>query len=114
MCHEAGQSAFLHTQLYLSKNLDHTILGTNGLNSADVPLSNKQLNILFSLATFLGTKSLSVQLINQSINQSIHTVIRIHLISFSYHNLVILPSHFCSMEQMLMLMLIKLLLLIQN
>jgi len=33
-----------------------------------------------------------------------HTVIRIHLISLSYHILVILPSHFSSMEQMLMLM----------
>jgi len=32
-----------------------------------------------------------------------HTVIRIHLISLSYHILVILPSHFSSMEQMLML-----------
>jgi len=34
-----------------------------------------------------------------------HTVIRIHLISLSYHILFILPSHFSSMEQMLMLML---------
>jgi len=34
-----------------------------------------------------------------------HTVIRIHLISLSYHNLVMLPSHFSSMEQMLTLML---------
>jgi len=34
-----------------------------------------------------------------------HTVIRIHLISLSYHILVILPSHFSSVEQMLMLML---------
>jgi len=25
MCHEAGQSAFLHTQLYLSTNLDHIL-----------------------------------------------------------------------------------------
>jgi len=33
-----------------------------------------------------------------------HTVIRIHLISLSYHILVILTSHFSSMEQMLMLM----------
>jgi len=33
-----------------------------------------------------------------------HTVIRIHLISLSIHILVILPSHFRSMEQMLMLM----------
>jgi len=32
-----------------------------------------------------------------------HSVIRIRLISLSYHILVILPSHFCSMEQMLML-----------
>jgi len=32
-------------------------------------------------------------------------VIRIHLISLSYHILVIVPSHFNSMEQMLMLML---------
>jgi len=32
-----------------------------------------------------------------------HTVIRIHLISLSYHILVILPSHFSSMKQMLML-----------
>jgi len=32
-----------------------------------------------------------------------HTVIRIHLISLSYHILVILPSHFSSMEQMLVL-----------
>jgi len=32
-----------------------------------------------------------------------HTVIRIHLISLSYHILVILPSDFSSMEQMLML-----------
>jgi len=29
-----------------------------------------------------------------------HTVIRIHLISLSYHILVVLPSHFSSMEQM--------------
>jgi len=35
-----------------------------------------------------------------------HTVIRVHLISLSYHILVILPSHFSSMEQMLMLMLL--------
>jgi len=35
-----------------------------------------------------------------------HSVIRIHRISLSYHILVILPSHFSSMEQMLMLMLI--------
>jgi len=34
-----------------------------------------------------------------------HTVIRVHLISLSNHILVILPSHFSSMEQMLMLML---------
>jgi len=34
---------------------------------------------------------------------SFHTVIRIHLISLSYHILVILPSHFSSVEQMLML-----------
>jgi len=34
-----------------------------------------------------------------------HSVIRIHLISLSYHILVILPSHFSTMEQMLMLML---------
>jgi len=34
-----------------------------------------------------------------------HTVIRIHLTSLSYHILVIFPSHFSSMEQMLMLML---------
>jgi len=27
MCHEAGQSAFLHTQLYLSTNLDHILFG---------------------------------------------------------------------------------------
>jgi len=33
-----------------------------------------------------------------------HTVIRIHLISLSYHILVILPIHFSSLEQMLMLM----------
>jgi len=33
-----------------------------------------------------------------------HTVIRIHLFSLSYHILVILPSHFRSVEQMLMLM----------
>jgi len=33
-----------------------------------------------------------------------HTVIRIHLILLSYHILVILPSHFSSMEQMLMLL----------
>jgi len=32
-----------------------------------------------------------------------HIVIRIHLISLSYHILVILPSYFCSMEQILML-----------
>jgi len=38
---------------------------------------------------------------------SFHSVIRIHLISLSYHILVILPSHFSSMEQMLMLMLMK-------
>jgi len=25
MCHEAGQSAFLHTQLYLSTNLNHIL-----------------------------------------------------------------------------------------
>jgi len=31
-----------------------------------------------------------------------HTVIRIHLILFSFHILVILPSHFSSMEHMLM------------
>jgi len=34
-----------------------------------------------------------------------HSVFHIHLISLSYHILVILPSHFSSMEQMLMLML---------
>jgi len=34
-----------------------------------------------------------------------HSVIRIHLILLSYHILDILPSHFSSMEQMLMLML---------
>jgi len=33
-----------------------------------------------------------------------HTVIRIHLISLSYHILVFLPSHCSYMEQMLMLM----------
>jgi len=32
-----------------------------------------------------------------------HTVIRIHLISLSCHILVVLPSHFSSMEQMLLL-----------
>jgi len=37
-----------------------------------------------------------------------HSVIRIHLISLSYHILVILPSHFSSMEQMFMLMLLYL------
>jgi len=35
-----------------------------------------------------------------------HTVIRMHLISLSYHILVFLPSHLSSMEQMLMLMLL--------
>jgi len=54
MCHEAGQSAFLHTQLYLSTNFDHILL-----------------------ATFLGTNSLSVLMcrkaVNQSINQSVLT-----------------------------------------
>jgi len=53
MCHEASQSAFLYTQLYLSTNLDH---------------------ILYK--TFLGTNSLSVLMcrktVNQSINQSIN------------------------------------------
>jgi len=53
MCHEAGQSAILHTQLYLSTNLDQTILGTNGLNSADVPLSNKQTNTQTNRPGFL-------------------------------------------------------------
>jgi len=48
MCHEAGQSAFLHTQLYLSTNLDHTLL-----------------------ATFLGTNSLSVLMCSNAVNQSI-------------------------------------------
>jgi len=56
MCHEAGQSAFLHIQLYLSTNLDH---------------------ILF--ATFLDTNSLSVLMcrkaVNQSINQSKHIAV---------------------------------------
>jgi len=32
-----------------------------------------------------------------------HTVIRIHFISLLYHILFFLPSHFSSMEQMLML-----------
>jgi len=36
-----------------------------------------------------------------------HTVIRIQLISLSYHILVYLPSHFSSMEQMLMLLLMQ-------
>jgi len=36
-----------------------------------------------------------------------HTVVRIHLFSLSYHILVILPSHFSSMEQMLMLLLMS-------
>jgi len=36
-----------------------------------------------------------------------HSVIRIHFISLSYHILVILPSHFSSMEQMFMLMLCR-------
>jgi len=48
-------------------------------------------------STFLGT-----------INLPFHTVIRIHLISLSYNILVIFPSHFSSMEQMLMLMFIDL------
>jgi len=46
-------------------------------------------------STFLGTINLP----------PFHTVIRIHLISLSYNILVILPSHFSFMEQMLMLML---------
>jgi len=49
MRHEASQSAFLHTQLYLSTNLDH---------------------ILY-LATFLGTNSLSVLMCRKAVNQSI-------------------------------------------
>jgi len=49
MCHEAGQSAFLHTQLYLSTKLDH---------------------ILY-LATFLGTNGLSVLMCRKAVNQSI-------------------------------------------
>jgi len=28
MCHEAGQSAFLHTLFYLSTNLDHILFST--------------------------------------------------------------------------------------
>jgi len=36
-----------------------------------------------------------------------HILIRIHLISLSYHILVVLPSHFSFMEQMLTLMLIR-------
>jgi len=84
MCHETGQSAFLHKQLYLSTNLDHIflvwfvcstsiILGTNGLNSADVPLSNEETNklIIYS-ATFLGTNSLSVLMCRKAVNQSIN------------------------------------------
>jgi len=49
MCHEAGQSAFLHTRLYL-----YTIL------------------IISYLATFPGTNSLSVLMWNKTVNQSIN------------------------------------------
>jgi len=44
-----------------------------------------------------------VQLFRHYKSLPFHTVIRIHLILLSYHILVILPSQFSSMEQMLML-----------
>jgi len=46
--------------------------------------------------------SLIVQLLRHYKSAQFHTVIRIHLVSLSYHILVNLPSHFSSiMEQML-------------
>jgi len=53
MCHEAGQSAFLHTQLYFYLRI----------------------LIISYLATFLGTNSLSVLMCRkQSINQSLRSI----------------------------------------
>jgi len=49
MCHEAGQSAFLHTNFYLSTNLD------------------------LYLATFLDTNSLYVLMCRKTVNQSINS-----------------------------------------
>jgi len=51
MCHEAGQSAFLHTQLYLSTNL--------------------RILIISYLATFLVTNSLYVLMCRKAVNQSV-------------------------------------------
>jgi len=51
MCHEASQSAFLHTQLYYLRIL-----------------------IISYLATFLGTNSLSVLMCHKAVNQSINPI----------------------------------------
>jgi len=54
----------------------------------------------------IGTKFISLfNFFRHYKSPPFHSVIRIHLISLSYHILVILPSHFSSMEQMLMLLL---------
>jgi len=55
MCHEAGQSAFLHPQLFLSTSL-----------------------IIPYLATFLGTNSLSVLMYRKAVNQSIKAILYAH------------------------------------
>jgi len=68
MCHEAGQSAFLHTQLYLSTNLDHIYL-----------------------ATFLGTNSLFVLMCRNAVNQSICTL-NIRSLSNPLYYILLLPT----------------------
>jgi len=40
MCHEAGQSAFLHTQLYLSTNFDHYLFSNVLLKSCPAVFSD--------------------------------------------------------------------------
>jgi len=60
MCHEAGQSAFLHAHLYLSTNVNH---------------------ILFS--NVFGTDSLSMLMCRKAVNQSINQSI---LIAHSKHS----------------------------
>jgi len=72
MCHEAGQSTFLHTQLYFYLRI----------------------LIITYLATFLGTNSLYVLMCHKAVNQSIdQSCIQLVLYKLAWHNVVDTEQH---------------------
>jgi len=81
MCHEAGQSAVLHAQLYLSTNLDHilfsNVLGTNSLSALMCCKAvNQSINHLLDSIYRAADNGLTVTTLHSD-----HTILLIHLTS---------------------------------